>query len=674
MLSRLLLFCLLSTTLGCQAHLRGRQGQTAVAGPESATLPFFRDPRVNDKVFLSVRLEDGKDYLFLVDTGSSVTVISREVSDTLDIKTELRSGRLVGLSGSVPWRAGVLESVGIGPFTLHNVEVAVDVPGMPTRVGLVPLAGILGNNALAQFQLAIDYPGNTIDLALGAMVLPNSATAMFFDGQHPLVRGTIQANRGETIVRQPVVLEIDTGSRGLMVSGRSQAGLEAVAEEGDEPILGIGAADGTPTRNLIQSTRRISVQETSFGGAVISRPITATWLNFNTKKSSAKNVGMPGLVGYEVFKTHKLMLDYIGRKMALVPSGTPQAATDVHRWYLRQLQRRRKPQDRLTTVKVELWLGEMANAKKHLARLVRGPHPLPAAVVLQARIDRDSGSLEKARALLESLTVRQLAEEGELLAWVNTLWLSGEIAHAVEVAQTATVLVPDDTASWVAFADALRAAGRPVEARSALSEATQIMGNPDAFLLRRAWLAVEEGDSHGALTHFRRLIELEPADGIAQWLYAMQAGNDRRSELIRQDLERVHKRLHSGEGPLDFMAAAWSVLGEKDRAERYMSEGKARDCGRAPTPANQDNCEAWYQALIGKDLDDARQRIERVITSQPDKAEFLDTLAVVLEAQGEYGAARDAAVRAASHAPTDTYLLVQAARLQAKVRDTENSE
>ena len=154
MLSRLILFCLLSTALGCQAHLRARQGQTAVAGPESATLSFFRDPRVSDKVFVPVCLQDGKDYLFLLDTGSSVTVISREVADTLDIETELRAGRLVGLSGSVPWRAGMLESVDIGPFTLNNVEVAVDVPGMPTRVGLVPLAGILGNNALIRLLLS----------------------------------------------------------------------------------------------------------------------------------------------------------------------------------------------------------------------------------------------------------------------------------------------------------------------------------------------------------------------------------------------------------------------------------------------------------------------------------------------------------------------------------------
>jgi tetratricopeptide (TPR) repeat protein len=383
---------------------------------------------------------------------------------------------------------------------------------------------------------------------------------------------------------------------------------------------------------------------------------------------------MPGLLGYEVMKAHKLVLDYIGRRMALMPSGGPQAAIDVHRWYLGQLQRRHKPQDRLAAVKVELWLGETANAQKHLARLVRGRHPLAGAVVLQARMDRDSGGQEKARALLESLTVRQLVEEDELLAWVNTLWLSGEVSRAVQVAQTATVLVPDKTASWVAFSDALRAADRPEEARSALSEAIQLIGNPDGFLLRRAWLAVEEGDSHGALTHFRRLIELEPRGGIAQWLYAMQGGNERRDELIRQDLERVQGRLHAGEGPLDFMAAAWSVLGEPLRAERFMDEGKARDCARAPTPANQDNCEAWYQALIGKDLDNARQRIERVIADQPDKAEFLDTLAVVLEAQGQYVAARDAAVRAASHAPSDTYLLVQAARLQAKVRDTEASQ
>ena len=79
--------------------------------------------------------------------------------------------------------------------------------------------------------------------------------------------------------------------------------------------------------------------------------------------------------------------------------------------------------------------------------------------------------------------------------------------------------------------------------------------------------------------------------------------------------------------------------------------------------SSHSNCQAWYQALVRQLLDDARIRIDRAIEASPDRAEFLDTLAMVLEAQGHLAAAKDAATSAAKLAPDDVYLLLQAIRL-----------
>jgi tetratricopeptide (TPR) repeat protein len=666
-LARLCLLFLVALTMACKATLHAGRSRT-VTGPGSAEIPAFRDRRTQDKLFVEVGLSDGQPHLFLVDTGSSVTVISRKVANDLGLTTKLRPGRLVGLSGSVPWQASVLGTIRLGPYTLRDIDVAVDVPGVPSHVGLVPLAGILGNNVLAEFQVAIDYPAQTIALARGDMEIPESAEPMFFNGQHPLVRGTLLASRGETVVRQPVLLEVDTGARGLMITGRSQSGLAAVATEGEEPIVGIGAHHRMPTSGLLRRTRRVAVHETRIGGATITQPILATWLDFSGGDSSVHHAGMPGLLGYEVFKNHRLVLDFIGRRIAIADPGPAVEVADIHKWYLKRLQRNRDPASRVESVRVHFWLGQEPEARSLLARLVAKSNPLPGAVVLQARLDRRDGDHDGARERLRGLTVRDLSVHGELVAWVNSLWLAGDVAGAVEHAQTATVLEPDAVSSWVAYADALRAAGRMPEARKAIAEANRVDENPDGHLLRRGWLAVEEGDNHGALTHLRRLIELEPNGGVAQWIYAMLGANPRQTELIRQDLMRAQKRLHDGEGPLDFMAAAWRQLGDQSRAEDLMAQGRARDCEQAPSTVNRDNCEAWYLALIGRDLPDARARIDRAVAADPDKAEFLDTLAIVLEAQGEFTAARDAAFRAAAHSPSDVYLILQAARLDAKAR------
>jgi len=647
------------------------QRSSTVHGPPSAQIPVFRDLRTQDKLFVEVRLEDGKNHLFLVDTGSSVSVVSRQIANALDLNVELRPGRLVGLSGSAPWQASTLDTLLLGPYSMRDVEVAVDVPGVPKRIGLVPLAGILGNNVWSQFQLAIDYPANVMELSRGEMDVPETAEPMFFNGQHPLVRATLLSTQREAIVRQPAILEVDTGARGLMIIGQSLSGLSDVATEGEELIIGIGSAHDASTNSNLQPTRRVIISETHVGGVAITRPISATWMSYTADRPSNTQPGMPGLLGYEVFRDHRLVLDFIGRRFALAKPGPASDAEDVHAWYLRYLERQRDADARVEAVRVHLWLGQLEEGRRLLARLVSKSDPHPGAVVLQARIHRKDGERGLARELLETLTVRELSEQGEIVAWVNTLWLDGDTEQAVEIAQTATILAPDEVSSWVAFADALRAAGQRTDARKAIAHANRLNENPDGHLLRRSWLAVEEGDTNAALTHLRRLLELQPGGGVAQWLYSMQGVDARHKELIRQDLTRAQQRLHEGQGPLDFMAAAWRHLGDQQRAEDLMEMGLKRDCARAPTSANRDNCEAWYHALIGRDLDDARARIERAIAADPKKSEFLDTLAIVLEAQGDLPAARAAAYQAAAHAPADVYLILQAARLDTEARKAD---
>jgi cytochrome c-type biogenesis protein CcmH/NrfG len=111
------------------------------------------------------------------------------------------------------------------------------------------------------------------------------------------------------------------------------------------------------------------------------------------------------------------------------------------------------------------------------------------------------------------------------------------------------------------------------------------------------------------------------------------------------------------------MAAAWRIVGDPKQANSLKAAGLKRDCTRASTENSKDNCKAWYSALVHQELDDARIRIDRAVRAEPTKAEFLDTLAMVLEAQGHIGAAKDAAIKAARLAPDDIYLLLQAARL-----------
>ena len=99
-------------------------------------------------------LPTGKQRLFMVDTGASVSVLSTEVANELGLTAvEPAHGELIGLSGSARWYRAQLPALSLGEHEFYNVDFAVGVPGVPNRAGAVPLAGILGNNVWRRFGL-----------------------------------------------------------------------------------------------------------------------------------------------------------------------------------------------------------------------------------------------------------------------------------------------------------------------------------------------------------------------------------------------------------------------------------------------------------------------------------------------------------------------------------------
>jgi len=626
-------------------------------------LDLFRNPASRDKIFVEVRLEDGNPHLFLVDTGSSLTAISSTVAVEANLPIAPRPGQIVGIGGSTRWMGSILPTFKIGPYVLSDLPVAVGVPGIPTHVGMVPLAGIIGNDVLGQFQTIVDYPGNRLELSRpGVVSAPAHATAMFFNGQHPIVQTTLTArNSSGVTVEQSALLEVDTGARGLMIMGGSDTKLSTVASEGLEPVTGVGADRSLPNSSLFRDTRRVAISRFTIGGQVMEGNYQAIWLDYKRPRRQHAP-GMPGLAGYQVLKKHRVLLDYPARKLALMEAIDVRPPTDVHEWFLR---RSGVAQDSIERVKALFILGRKEDGLRKLQKLARNPTKNPGAVAMLSRSHRADGQSALAHELLGSLGVRDLVEQGEIIAWVNGLWLLGDKTKAVEQANLATVLAPTSSASWISLADASLATGDPNRARIAVIEAIRLDGHPDGHLMRRAFIAASDGDMDGAMTHLRRAIQINPAVGYAHWLYSTLASDSERLDLVKHDLLNAEQRLHPGDGPLDFLAGAWTILNDSERAEKHLNDGLARDCSKAADKASQQNCTAWYQGLVKQNLVLANQLVKEALTQRPNRAEYLDTLAVVLEAQGETVAARDAAWRAATQMPDDVYLLTQALRLNA---------
>lgn len=645
---------------GCAPHHRA--SLDGITGPDRAVFPLYNNPVSGDKLFVEARLGAGKRVLFLVDTGSAISVISQPIATDLGLTVEPQPGALVGVAGRTAWSAAVLPELKLGPYTIRNHPVAVGVAGVPSTIGLVPLAGIIGNDILDRFRVTIDFPANRMVLERSPNdAMPATATVLFYNGQQPKIKTTLTArNESGVTVEQPVLLQVDTATRGLVLQGGSHSGLETVSSTQEQLIQGVGS--GVPQR---RSTRRVPVVRLTAGGAVIDDPIEATWLNYDVfGRQHAPE--MYGLLGYAGLRRFRATIDYTSKQFALTPSDETNPKVDVHHWFITRGDP--SPIDRVKSMVV---IGRAAEAERLLTRMARNPSKHPEATILFARMQRSTGDVANALTTLNGVPMHELAKTGEIVAFVNTLWLQGNRKRANDTAYLATVLEPKEPASWVATADLKLSEGNAPAAREAIAEALAVSGEPNTLGIRRAVVAWMDEDIDGALTHLRRLVRSAPDQGYPQWLYARLADTDDRLSLVESDIDKAEQRSDPRRMPYDFAAGAWKQLGDSDRAERLWAIGMARDCDRAASEASRSNCAAWYQGLIGRDLEGAEAMVRTALEAEPSKSEYLDTLAMILEAQGRLPEARDISWRAALQQPSDPYLITQAIRLHRSVGAAE---
>ncbi len=636
---------------------------SVVSGPRQVTLPLYRVGATGSKLYVETKLSDGKPRFLLLDTGAAVSVIHREVADELGLEVKALPRRIYGLAGSVPWHQAKLPEVRLGRLHVGPLAVAVGVQGTPTQAGGVPVAGILGNDVLQHFQVVVDYSTATLTLAApDTLDPPAGATSMDFDGQHLRTGVTLQVGEGSSARPERVLLELDTGADGVLLFGESVGSFADSATEGLEPIYGIGAVDDLPSSNFLRSTRRLPIAATEFAGVVVEREIRARWLD-GLGGSPLSGGGTGGLLGHDVFDGNRLFLDYHAARVGMELSDTEPRVRDVRDRALQLSRRGRLALGSVDRARILAGLDRLDQAATFLERSRRRDADDHEATVILAAIWRIEGHPTEALGLTRTLPLDALVAHRELVSTVNGLWLAGEREESSAMARAAVDALPDAAHAWLALSDVLRAEGELAEARLALREVNRLAENPDGHLLRRAWIAQEEGDHFAAITHLRRLMDLYPHGGLTWWVYAMEAEGTAQEAQVWHDLERAASRLHPEDRPLDFLAAAHVVLGDAEGARRHALEGLARDCHRSTTAEGVANCEAWYRAMQRNELDEARARIGEAVAAEPDRTDFLDTQAMVYEASGDRARALRAAERAARLAPDDVYLRWQLERL-----------
>ncbi len=111
-------------------------------------------------IVVPVMLNNHGPYKFLLDTGTTKTIVSSKVADQLGIP-KTRTEMLFSAGGNLPVTSRTLRILEVGVTRVENVEVAAgNLPLMKT----LKVDGLLGNDYLRRFKVSIDYDNGIVDL------------------------------------------------------------------------------------------------------------------------------------------------------------------------------------------------------------------------------------------------------------------------------------------------------------------------------------------------------------------------------------------------------------------------------------------------------------------------------------------------------------------------------
>jgi hypothetical protein len=274
------------------------------ADGQSATVPLEVD---NNIIFLHVSVNNSRPLKFLFDTGASVSLIKQSVGDGLGLKPKGRArGDATGGAIEVSLIEGV--TLGAGGAVVSDQLLA----SMPFEAP-VEFDGIIGYDFIKEFVVELDYRARV-------MRLHNPRTYQY--GGRGTVVPLLLAGRKTPLVRATLVLagrgpvsadlEVDTGADGTFLINSPLVRRENLARALTDLVLSGGIGAGGEQQRVLGRARAVH-----FAGIRIDNPPVG--LSLDTEGSGA-SAEADGLIGGEILRRFRVVLDYSRRRMILEPN------------------------------------------------------------------------------------------------------------------------------------------------------------------------------------------------------------------------------------------------------------------------------------------------------------------------------------------------------------------
>jgi hypothetical protein len=268
----------------------------------------------------SVCIDGAGPFPFLIDSGSALSVVDKQLSQRLHLRQVAPPEQAAGIGCSATVVPEQVSNWSVGGLTLSTqVIVGVSLPNLEKSQ---PLAGVIGSDVLSRFgSVRIDYRAQTLSLGSAESASPTGnhvlrgptstpTPSRFLTGVRVDAAATVVTQKGAVGVYAPIRFDrsgtqlfiVDTGAEVSMVSPVLARTLHLVAAHQD---VSLSAAIGCPVSLAEVQSGRWTLGPASLEPQLIAR-LPASGLKAN------------GLLGSDVLSRYgAVVIDYRGARILL---------------------------------------------------------------------------------------------------------------------------------------------------------------------------------------------------------------------------------------------------------------------------------------------------------------------------------------------------------------------
>jgi predicted aspartyl protease/Tfp pilus assembly protein PilF len=280
-------------------YLGNRSSLYDLNGTNKTTIPI---EIINQRPILRVKLgKDKREYRFVLDTGSSVTVVSERTANAIGIKPVASGGQASAIGGNGKFNIvyGFLNSIDIGDCRIRNVPIYI----RKFHEQAETVDGFIGLAVISRFLTTLDYENSSLTLEKNEKGIAQLSTDKSLS--IPLRLTTSGFLSGEVRIQGvdlPFYFIVDTGASISVISTELANTAEIGKFVTEDKIRVVGAG------GVVDEVQSFILPKITFGNH-FSEDVSAVALNLNIINENSGFI-QTGILGGNVLKKYRLIFDF----------------------------------------------------------------------------------------------------------------------------------------------------------------------------------------------------------------------------------------------------------------------------------------------------------------------------------------------------------------------------